>query len=86
MGKLVMGVDGGATKSHLAIFNDNGNCVGAASYGPLNHEVMKGSYTELEERLGEFLPRVLKDAGVTPGDITHAVFGIAGADTDSQHT
>jgi len=82
--KLVLGVDGGATKSHLAIFNENGNCVGSAVYGPLNHEVMKGSYTELEERLGELLPRVLKDAGLEINDITFAVFGLAGVDTNAQ--
>jgi len=84
MSKLVLGVDGGATKSHLAIFNENGNCVGSSVYGPLNHEVMKGSYEELEERLGELLPRVLKDAGVTFGDVAFAVFGIAGVDTNAQ--
>jgi len=83
-GMLVLGVDGGATKSHLAIFNENGNCIGSTAYGPLNHEVMKGSYTELNERLGELLPRVVKDAGVTIKDITFAVFGIAGVDTNAQ--
>ena len=82
--KLVLGVDGGATKSHLAIFNENGNCIASAVYGPLNHEVMKGSYTELEERLGEFLPRVLNNAGLEIKDITFAVFGIAGVDTCAQ--
>jgi len=84
MSKLVLGVDGGATKSHLAIFNDSGNCVGSAAYGPLNHEVMEGSYEELEKRLGELLPRVVKSAGVSIDDITYAVFGIAGVDTDAQ--
>jgi len=82
--KLILGVDGGATKSHLAIFDDNGNCVGSNSYGPLNHEVMKGSYTELEERLAELLPRTLKDAGASVDDIAFSVFGLAGVDTDAQ--
>ena len=84
MSKLILGVDGGATKSHLAIFDDNGNCVESAAYGPLNHEVMEGSYIELEERLGELLPRVVKNAGASAGDISYAVFGIAGVDTDAQ--
>jgi len=79
-----MGVDGGATKSHIAIFNESGKCVGSTTYGPLNHEVMKGSYTELEERLGELLPLVAKSAGAKVSDITFAVFGIAGVDTDAQ--
>jgi len=84
MSKLVLGVDGGATKSHLAIFDDNGNCVSSAVYGPLNHEVMKGSYAELEERLGELLPHVVKSAGASVADIKYAVFGLAGVDTDAQ--
>jgi len=84
MSKLILGVDGGATKSHIAVFNDNGNCVGSAAYGPLNHEVMKGSFEELEERLGELLPRVVKSAGVAIDDIAFAVFGLAGVDTDAQ--
>jgi len=84
MSKLVLGVDGGATKSHLAIFDDNGNCVGSEAYGPLSHEAMKGSYAELEERLGELLPRLLKDAGASFDDIAYAVFGLAGVDTDAQ--
>jgi len=84
MGKLILGVDGGATKSHIAIFDDSGNCVSTASYGPLNHEVMKGSYAELEERLGELLPRVIKEAGASVNDFKFAVFGLAGVDTDAQ--
>jgi len=82
--KLILGVDGGATKSHLAFFDDNGNCVGATTYGPLNHEAMKGSYSELEERLRELLPRATESAGTKVGDIEFAVFGLAGVDTDAQ--
>ena len=82
--KLILGVDGGGTKSHLAFFDDNGNCVGATAYGSLNHEGMHGSYDELEERLGELLPRAVKDAGATLSDIKYAVFGVAGVDTDAQ--
>ena len=84
MSKLILGVDGGATKSHLALFNETGNCVRATVYGPLNHEVMKGSYTELEECFKELLPRVVKEAGATIDDIAYAVFGVAGVDTNSQ--
>jgi len=84
MSKFILGADGGATKSHIAIFNESGNCVGSTVYGPLNHEVMEGSYKELEERLGELLPRALKDAGATVDDIAFAVLGLAGVDTDAQ--
>jgi len=84
MKKLVLGADGGATKSHIAIFDEKGNCVGTSTYGPLNHEAMDGSYGELEERLGELLPRVVQNAGASISDIAYAVFGLAGVDTDAQ--
>jgi len=84
MSRLVLGVDGGGTKSHLALFNESGNCISTALYGTLNHEGMNGSYKELEERLGELLPRVIKDAGAAFDDIAYAVFGIAGVDTNAQ--
>jgi len=84
MSRFILGVDGGATKSHLAVFDNSGNCVSSAAYGALNHEAMKGSYTELEERLGELLPRVIKEAGASTDDIKYAVFGLAGVDTDAQ--
>jgi len=84
MSKLILGVDGGGTKSHLALFDDTGNCVGSSAYGALNHEVMAGAYKELEERLTELLPRVLKEAGASFNDIAFAVFGLAGVDTRAQ--
>jgi len=84
MSKLILGADGGATKSHVAIFDESGNCVGSTVYGPLNHEVMDGSYTELEERLVELLPRAVKSAGASIDDIGFAVLGLAGVDTDAQ--
>jgi len=84
MRKLILGVDGGATKSHLVLFDADGKCAGATAYGPLNHEAMEGSYAELEERLGELLPRVVREAGVSVDDIAYAVFGLAGVDTDAQ--
>ena len=84
MKNLILGVDGGATKSHLAIFDDSGNCVATEAYGPLNHEVMKGSYAELEERLFELLPRVVKKASATIDDISFTVLGTGGIDSKAQ--
>jgi len=84
MSKLILGCDGGGTKSHLALFDNTGKCVNAVHYGALNHEGMAGSYSELEEKLGELLPRVIKEAGAGPDDIAFAVFGLAGVDTNAQ--
>ncbi|MDR2571331.1 MAG: hypothetical protein LBD23_13730 [Oscillospiraceae bacterium] len=84
MSKFILGVDGGGTKSHVAVFDDKGNCKTAFATGPLNHEAMKGSYDELEMHLGEMIARTLKDIGATVSDIAFAVFGLAGVDTDAQ--
>ena len=84
MSKLILGVDGGGTKSHLAFFNENGNCVSSTVYGALNHEGMEGSYDELKQHFDELLPRAVRDAGATINDIKFAVFGIAGIDSSAQ--
>ncbi|MCL2627975.1 MAG: hypothetical protein FWD44_04660 [Oscillospiraceae bacterium] len=84
MANYILGVDAGGTKSHLVIFDRNGQCASATTYGPLNHEVMEGSYAELEERLLEVIPRTLQDAGITADDVAYAVFGVAGVDTKAQ--
>jgi len=84
MSNYVLGVDGGGTKSHLVVFDRSGQCIGATRYGPLNHEVMDGSYEELEQRLMEVIPRTFREAGVALEDVTHSVFGLAGVDSKSQ--
>ena len=84
MNNYVLGVDGGGTKSHLVVFDQNGKCVAATAYGALNHEVMEGSYKELEERLLEVIPRTFSDAGITAENIAFAVLGIAGVDSRAQ--
>jgi len=84
MSRLILGVDGGGTKSHLAVFDDTGNCINTVHYGALNHEGMPGSYDELEEKLGDLLSGAVKDAGAEMNDIAFAVLGIAGVDTNAQ--
>jgi len=84
MKNIVIGIDGGSTKSHMAMYDSTGKCIGTALYGPLNHETMKGSYAELEERLSEFALHVLREAGATVDNVKHAVFGLSGVDSDGQ--
>jgi N-acetylglucosamine kinase-like BadF-type ATPase len=84
MSGWVLGVDGGGTKSHLAMFGPDDSCR-VSVCGPLNHECLPGSYAELEDTLGAFLPGALARAGVTAQDVDFAVFGLAGVDTSAQH-
>jgi N-acetylglucosamine kinase-like BadF-type ATPase len=85
MSKLILGVDGGGTKSHLALFDLKGKCVSMTTYGMLNHEGMAGSYAELEVRLKEAINLALDSVGAGMQDIAYAVLGVAGVDTTHQH-
>ncbi|MCL2634315.1 MAG: hypothetical protein FWD34_07375 [Oscillospiraceae bacterium] len=85
MKKIILGVDGGGTKSQLALFDENGKCINHSICGTLNHECMTGSYEELEVVLPEMILNLLRSSRVSISDITYAVLGIAGADTIWQH-
>jgi N-acetylglucosamine kinase-like BadF-type ATPase len=85
MKKLIMGIDGGGTKSHLAVFDQDGQCVVVGKHGPLNHESMEGSFEQLEPELSSFIISTLAKINATPADVTFAVMGIAGVDTVKQH-
>jgi N-acetylglucosamine kinase-like BadF-type ATPase len=85
MSKLILGVDGGGTKSALALFDESGKCINFSTCGTLNHECMAGSFDELEVVLPDMVLNVLKRSGAELRDLTYSVFGIAGADTQSQH-
>lgn len=85
MSKFVMGIDGGGTKGHLAIYDLNGARLGFSEWGPLNHEAMAGAFSQLEEELGRFITGALNEAGVGMGGLSQAVLGLAGVDTRKQH-
>jgi len=85
MSKYILGVDGGGTKSQLALFSEKGECVNLFTCGTLNHECMAGAFDELKVVLPEMLLNLLKSSNVEISDLAYSVFGIAGADTKYQH-
>ena len=85
MKKYIVGIDGGGTKSHLAIFDRTGQCVAVANHGPLNHEVLKGAFVQLEKEFTAFVIDALATVGATCDDVAFAAIGLAGVDTDNQH-
>jgi len=85
MSKYVLGVDGGSTKSQLALFDESGKCFYLSTCGTLNHECMAGSFDELEAVLPEMVLNFLKSSRVDIDEIAYSVFGVAGADTKAQH-
>lgn len=84
MGKYVLGVDGGGTKTHVAVYDYENHKVTMLSWGPSNHEGMDGSYTELETVLKEMLDTALAKAGATWSEVEMSVLGLAGVDTREQ--
>ena len=83
--KVIIGLDGGSTKSHIAIFSPDGTCLSAKAMGALNHEVLPGSDKEFEAVFPAFVLDALHDAGASTQDVAFGVFGMSGMDTAAQH-
>ena len=86
MMKYIIGVDIGGTKSHLALFDTEGNFVDFDRWGPLNHEGMPGSFGQFEDEFGQFVRRVINRNKITMNDVAFSVLGVGGVDTVKQHT
>ena len=78
---LVLGVDGGGTKTHAVVAGADGTLRGFATSGPANWEVvgLRGAGESLREAVG----RALQAAGASAADVAAAAFGLAGIDWDS---
>ena len=84
--EYVIGVDIGASKSHLSLFNTEGTFVSLNHWGPLNHEVLPGSYTQFEAEFGKLLMQTLSANAIKIDQIKYSVLGVAGVDTRKQHS
>jgi N-acetylglucosamine kinase-like BadF-type ATPase len=78
---LVLGVDGGGSKTHAMVADERGETLGFASSGRSNWEDagLGGARAELEAAIGG----ALAAAGVRAGDLDASAFGLAGLDWDS---
>ncbi len=85
MKKYVLGMDGGGTKTHCSIFDPEGNLIDLISWGPTNHECLKGGYPELELELGKLFSFALQKNNMNMDQLGRCVFGLAGVDTKRQH-
>ncbi len=84
MGEYILGVDGGGTKTHYALFDIKGNMVEFLESGPVNHEVLEEGFEGSKRELHTSISKILKKAGKKQDDIGYAVFGLAGADISTQ--
>ncbi len=82
---VVLGVDGGGTKTHYALYDICGRPVDFMVSGPTNHEVLPDGFTGLRHRLRSDLDALFCRNGLRVDAVENAVFGLAGVDTRRQH-
>lgn len=85
MCEYVLGVDGGGSKTHLALFDLAGNLVDFEQTGCTNHEILPGAYEEMERVLLSAVNVLLTRNRLAAANLGSAVFGISGVDTAEQH-
>lgn len=71
---IVLGVDGGGTKTAFALVDDSGRLLAEAT-GPTSYYFSVGLDTA-RATLHDGIVAVCHDAGVTPDDVDHAFFGL----------
>lgn len=81
-----LGLDGGSTKTHCVLYDKAEDRLRIACGGPTNHEVLKNGMEDLPEAIGAIAFPLLKDAGIGPGDLKGASFGLGGVDMPAQET
>ena len=86
MSEYVIGVDIGATKSHLALFDAEGCFLDLGHWGPLNYEGLPGLYAQFEDEFGQLVSGVISKNGISMKQVSYAVLGVGGVDTKKQHS
>ncbi len=80
---VVVGVDGGGTKTHVLVADESGATLGAALSGPSNWEEI--GLEAVASTLRAAVLEALEAAGDEPQDVAASVFGLAGLDWESDH-
>jgi len=84
MAKYVIGVDGGGTKTHYALFDSSGKLTNFIQGGPANHEICPDGYKGASKEIKGTIFKLLQQSRLKPEDISYSIFGLAGADTKKQ--
>lgn len=77
----VLGFDGGGTKSIAVVAREDGTVVGIGRSGTSNFQCV--GVTEAGRQVDLAIKAALAGAGITPEQISHAAYGVAGADRDA---
>lgn len=81
MSKVILGIDGGGTKTHAVLVDLSGKIVATAANGGANWE--RTGIAATQASLQEIVNRALSSAGLTSQDIVAATFALAGIDWES---
>ena len=84
MGKYLLGVDGGNTKTDYLLVSDGGAFVDVVRAGTCSHEQFGDGYDGMERAMRAQLALLFDRNGIGVGDILAAGFGLAGADLPGQ--
>ena len=80
---VVLGVDGGGTKTHVLVADLTGHVVGSGTGGPSNWEDV--GIVGAGETLRAAVLEAIQQAGIPPADVVRSVFGLAGMDWEADH-
>ncbi|MBR2891681.1 MAG: N-acetylglucosamine kinase [Bacilli bacterium] len=82
--QLILGVDGGNTKTDYFLFDLEGNYVDAIRCGTCSHEALRDSFAGTKRVMSEHLNKLFERNNITVDNIVGAAFGLAGADVITQ--
>lgn len=82
---VLLGVDGGNTKTDLFLFDTEGTFLGHQRKGPCCDFSVPDRYAYTQNLLAEGIDRLCQEAGIRREYIGSAVFGLAGVDIRKEH-
>lgn len=77
-----LGVDAGGSKTHCLLVNEMGETLGRGASGNGNHQT---DPRHAGHNIASACNQALREAGLSVHDITHAYFGLAGADREADY-
>ncbi len=83
MTKYYLGLDGGGSKTHGALFSRDGRLVDFIEWGTTSHEFLPGGYSGLKIELKRMFGSIQSRNGLHWEDVS-CVYGLAGVDCEKQ--
>ena len=84
MQQVVLGVDGGNTKTDYLLFDLEGNFIDGIRLGTCSHEGLPDGFDGAFRVMKESIEKLLKRNNLQSSDVNYAAFGLAGVDMPSQ--